>query len=48
MSLRKILALVALAGIAGSSAACSDITGPQQSQQTGFCAVTGGGQTCTN
>jgi hypothetical protein len=44
MSLRKLLALILLAGIAGSTAACSDITGPKG--QPGTCTVTGSGQTC--
>jgi hypothetical protein len=48
MSVRKLLVAAALAGILGTTAACADVTGPQQNQQqTGFCAVTGGGQTCT-
>jgi hypothetical protein len=46
MTVRKLLAIAALAGIVGASAACSDMTGPQQ--QTGVCQVSGGGQTCTN
>ena len=46
---RKILTALTLAGILGSTAACADVTGPQQNQQqSGFCAVTGGGQTCNN
>lgn len=49
MSLRKLLAVAALAGLIGTTTACSDITAPQQqSQQTGFCAINGSGQTCTN
>jgi hypothetical protein len=46
MSLRK---LIAIATIAGLVTACSDITGPSQTQkqQTGWCPVTGSGQTCT-
>jgi len=45
MSLRK---LIAIATIAGLVTACSDITGPSQTQkqQTGWCPVTGSGQTC--
>ena len=45
MSFRKLLVLAVLAGLVSSAAACSDVTGPQQS---GFCQVTGGSQTCTN
>mgnify|MGYP001547926873 FL=1 len=45
MSFRKLLVLAVLAGLVSSAAACSDVTGPQQS---GFCQVTSGGQTCTN
>ena len=48
MSLRKLFAVALLAGLAGSTAACADVTGPQTNQQTGFCAVTGSGQTCVN
>jgi hypothetical protein len=47
MSLRK---LIAIATIAGLVTACSDITGPSsqtQKQQTGWCPVSGSGQTCT-
>ena len=44
MSFRKIAVIAALAAIVASAAACSDITGPQD--QTGFCPVTGSGQTC--
>ena len=43
MPVRKLAALALLAGLL---TACSDITGPQTSQQNGVCAVTGGGQTC--
>lgn len=44
---RKLLTALAIVGILGSTTACADVTGPQQNQQqTGFCAVTGGGQTC--
>ena len=45
MSFRKLIVLAALAGLVGSAAACSDVTAPQQ-ETTGFCAVTGSGQTC--
>jgi hypothetical protein len=45
MSLRK---LIAIATIAGLVTACSDITGPSTQKQTGFCPVTGSGQTCTD
>jgi hypothetical protein len=49
MSLRKLLAVAVLAGLIGSTAACADITAPQQqNQQTGFCPINGSGQTCTN
>ena len=49
MSLRKLLAVAVLAGLVGTTAACADITAPQQqSQQTGFCAISGSGQTCIN
>jgi hypothetical protein len=44
MSVRKLLALLLLAGLAGSTAACSDVTGPKT--QAGVCTVTGSGQTC--
>lgn len=44
MSYRKLLIAAAIAGIVGSTAACADVTGPEQ--QTGVCAVSGGGQTC--
>ena len=44
MSVRKLAVIAALAGLVASAAACSDVTGPQQ--QTGFCPVTGSGQTC--
>ena len=45
MSVRKLLSLALLAGLATSAAACSDVTGPQE---TGFCQVTGSGQTCSD
>lgn len=50
MPLRKLLVLAAIAGIVGSATACADVTGPQENQkaETGFCAVTGSGQTCIN
>jgi hypothetical protein len=49
MSLRKLLAVAVLAGLIGTTTACADITAPQQqNQQTGFCAISGSGQTCTN
>ena len=44
MPVRKLAALALLAGLL---TACSDITGPQTSQQNGLvCQVTGSGQTC--
>jgi hypothetical protein len=49
MSLRKLLAVAVLAGLIGTTTACADITAPQQqNQKTGFCAVNGSGQTCTD
>jgi hypothetical protein len=49
MSLRKLLAVAVIAGLIGTATACADITAPQQqSQQTGFCAISGSGQTCNN
>ena len=45
MSYRKLLVLALLAGVVGSTAACSDITAPTD---TSFCAVTGGPSTCGN
>lgn len=44
MSYRKLFALLLLAGLVSTSAACSDVTAPE----TEFCAVTGGGSTCGN
>ncbi len=44
MSIKKILTVAVLAGLIGSTAACADVTGPQQ--KTGVCTVTGGGSTC--
>lgn len=43
MPVRRLLTLALLAGLITSAAACSDVTAPQD---TGVCAVTGGGQTC--
>jgi hypothetical protein len=42
MSYRKLFALLLLAGLVSTRAACSDVTAPQGE----FCAVTGGGSTC--
>ena len=44
MSIKKLLVVATLAGIIGSTAACSDVTGP--TPKSGFCTVTGSGQTC--
>ncbi len=43
MSYRKLLVLALLAGVAGSAAACADVTAPQENS---VCPVSGGGQTC--
>lgn len=43
MSYRKLLVLALLAGLVSSAAACADVTAPDES---GFCQVTGGSQTC--
>lgn len=43
MPVRRLLSLALLAGLIASASACSDVTAPQES---GVCAVTGGGQTC--
>ena len=42
MSYRKLLVTAILAGLLGTTAACSDVTAPQNE----FCPVTGSGQTC--
>ncbi len=44
MSIKKLLAVALLAGLIGSTSACADVTGP--SPKSGFCTVTGSGQTC--
>ena len=44
MTVRKLLAVAALAGFVASAAACSDMTGPQQN--TGVCQVSTGSGTC--
>lgn len=45
MSYRKLLVVALLAGLVTSTAACSDVTAPTD---TNFCAVTGGPSTCNN
>lgn len=45
MPVRRLLSLALLAGLITAASACSDVTAPQD---PGFCAVTGGGQTCMN
>lgn len=44
MSIKKLLAAAVIAGVIASTAACADVTGPQQ--KTGVCTVTGGDSTC--
>lgn len=44
MSYRKLLGIALLAGLVGSTAACSDVTSPD----AGFCQVSGGPSTCGN
>ena len=47
MSNRRLVVLALLASIIGSTAACADVTAPQQqNQKAQFCQVTNGGSTC--
>ena len=46
MSSRKLIVVAVLAAILGSTAACTDVTGPTQKSQ--FCQVSNGSSVCTD